>query len=216
MTSTPQVRSTGYWLAAIALVAAAVALTWWVSTSLPDRIVTHWNLHGEPNGYGSKTMLFWLPGVMVLCLLLFRALPWLSPKQFEVETFHATYLYVMVVVLALMAYIEAVVLWANTHPPALPVRALEAGLFGFGALMGNVMGKIRRNFYIGIRTPWTLADERVWDATHRLAGRWMVVGGVIALGLSLAGFVGIALAVFLGSLAVPTIYSLVYSKRMAS
>jgi uncharacterized membrane protein len=213
---TTSVRSTAYWIGAIGLVAITAALAWWTWTSLPDRIPTHWNLYGQPNGYGVRATVLWVPGGMALLLLLFRALPWLSPKQFEVDTFHATYLYIMLIVLGLMAYIEVTVLWAETHPPVLPVRALEVGLFGFGALMGNVMGKIRRNFWIGIRTPWTLADERVWDATHRLAGRWMVGGGLIAMGLALVGWPGVALAVFLGSLAVPTVYSLAYSKRIAS
>jgi uncharacterized membrane protein len=212
---TTPVRATGYWLGALAIVAVVAAGTWWIAPGLPDRVITHWNLHGAANGFGARSSLYILPAAMAGLVVIFRALPWLSPRQFEVETFHRTFLYVMIVVVTLLGYIQAVLLWTNLHPPVLPVRALEAGLFGFGALMGNVMGKIRRNFWIGIRTPWTLADERVWDATHRLAGRWMVGGGLGALALSLVGWIGLALAVFLGSLAVPTIYSLVYSKRIA-
>ena len=60
-------------------------------------------------------------------------------------------------------------------------RAVPAGLFLLLILMGNPMGKVRRNFYVGIRTPWTFASERVWYATHRMAARLMVASGVLGL-----------------------------------
>src|SRR6185369_4711405 len=60
-------------------------------------------------------------------------------------------------------------------------RVMMAGMFLFFALMGNLMGKVRRNFYMGVRTPWTLASERVWNDTHRLAAKMFVGAGVIGL-----------------------------------
>ena len=83
------------------------------------------------------------------------------------------------------------------------------------ALLGNVLGKVRRNFYVGVRTPWALASERVWNATHRLAGKTFVAAGLVGLVLTAAGlngwptFVSLMVGAF-----VPILYSLVYYKQL--
>jgi uncharacterized membrane protein len=93
-------------------------------------------------------------------------------------------------------------------------RAILCGTFLFIILFGNVMGKLRRNFYIGVRTPWTLADERVWNATHRFAARTFVASGLVGLALSILGlFLWAILALLVGALA-PVVYSLVYYKQL--
>jgi uncharacterized membrane protein len=82
-------------------------------------------------------------------------------------------------------------------------------------LLGNVMGKLRRNFWLGVRTPWTLANERVWYATHRLAARTMVAGGLPALVAALGALPHlVAVAALLGAALVPVVFSLVYYKRL--
>jgi uncharacterized membrane protein len=77
------------------------------------------------------------------------------------------------------------------------------------------MGKVQRNFYIGIRTPWTIADERVWNATHRLAAKTLVLGGLTGLIFALAGsWPWLCLVAVLAGAFVPAIYSLVYYKQL--
>jgi uncharacterized membrane protein len=78
-------------------------------------------------------------------------------------------------------------------------RTMMFVLFAFFALLGNVMGKIKRNFFMGIRTPWTLADERVWHATHRYAGRLWLVGGTIG---AIAALIGLPFSFGIGFLLV--------------
>ena len=125
-----------------------------------------------------------MPGGDGRFLVLFAFLPALSPKNFEVDSFRSTYLYIMVLMIGLFAYIHG-------GDPAGDLaevqqgqkfmdigRALIGGMFLFFALLGNVMGKVRKNFYIGVRVPWTLASDRVWNDTHRLAA-WLMVGGGI-------------------------------------
>src|SRR5262249_42198928 len=94
-------------------------------------------------------------------------------------------------------------------------RLLVGGLCLFFVLIGTVLGKVRRNFWIGVRTPWTLADDEGWDRTHRLSA-WLF-GAAGAFGV-LGGLGGFALAVcFVGILAaglVPVIYSLVLYKQL--
>src|SRR5262249_19528698 len=154
---------------------------------------------GEGNAYGSRASIFIMPAGMAILLLVFRALPWLSPKRFEVDRFNSTYLFVMATITGLFTFIFAVTLWATVYPPVRIGRVLVAGLCGFTALLGSVLSVIRRNFWMGIRTPWTLADERVWDAPHRLGGRMFVVGGLVGLIVALvapplAGVVALGVA----------------------
>src|SRR5262249_58530216 len=95
-------------------------------------------------------------------------------------------------VTALFAYMQGVLLYTvyqSAHGGA-PVdlgRGFMAGLFLFFALIGNVMGKVRKNFYIGVRVPWTLASDRVWNDTHRLAAWVMVAAGVIGFLMTVLG-----------------------------
>ncbi|HET6882797.1 MAG TPA: DUF1648 domain-containing protein [Pirellulales bacterium] len=186
---------------------------------LPEKVPIHWNIRGEVDGYGQKQWaVFLTPGVMIALLGLFRVLPWLSPKPFTLDTFRGTYEFAVALTMGLMAYIHGLTLWAAWAGPVDLGRALIAGLCLFFALLGNVLGKVRRNFFMGVRTPWTLASERVWIDTHRLAARLFVAAGVIGFVLSLAlggttafmaAFALIMLAAF-----VPAVYSLIHYKRL--
>ncbi len=144
-----------YWIITLLLIAGTVGVSAWLYPSLPQQIPTHWNIKGEIDGYGNKDWaLFLLPAMMVPLTLLFYFLPALSPKHFEVDSFRSTYLYIMVLVTAMFAYLHGMILyavWKSTqHAGTFDLtRPLIAGMFLFFALLGNVMGKIRKNFYIG-------------------------------------------------------------------
>ncbi len=198
----------------IALTLAAVAASLALYPQLPETLPIHWNFQGEPDGYGPKALAaFLMPGVMALMLGLMLWLPRLSPKRFEVDEFRGTYSLLVVMVTALFGYIHAVVLWAGLGEGDVG-RALLAGLMLFFAAMGNYMGKVRRNFWMGVRTPWTLADERVWNQTHRLAAWSFVAAGLAGFALALAGApVPWVLGLLLAAVLVPVVYSLVAYKR---
>jgi len=204
-----------YFAICVALVLAALIATLIAYPHLPEAIPNHWNGHGQVDGYGPRASIFVWPCITAGILLLFAVLPWLSPKHFEIETFQSTYLYLMLVVASELTYLGALGLWAAWSGHVNIVRAMIGGISLFFALMGNVMGKVRRNFWIGFRTPWTLANERVWNATHRFGARAMVVAGVAGLIVALASqqfwlWIGIIL---LGAI-IPALYSLVYYKRL--
>lgn len=183
---------------------------------LPARVPSHWGIRGNVNGYSSPaTTVFLFPGIMAGILLFFAALPVLSPRHFEVETFRSTYLYLMLVVVVAIAYFHGLLLWvALSHAISMP-RALSGGLCVLIALVGNVLGKVKRNFYVGVRTPWTLANERVWYATHRLAGKLWVALGCLGFILTflLPSPVPAVLLVSVGSL-YPVLYSFLHYKRL--
>jgi uncharacterized membrane protein len=209
-----------YWTIGFALVAIATAATVWLYGSLPEQIPTHWNIRGEIDGYGGKWTLFVFPMMMAGMLALFYFLPALSPKQFDVNSFRPTYLYIMALTIGLFAYMHIVLLYTVQQSVLKQAsidlgRAFIAGMFLFFALMGNVMGKVRKNFYIGVRVPWTLASDRVWNDTHRLAAWVFVAAGVIGFGMIVLGVPIIyPIVVLILSAFVPVIYSFVHYKSL--
>jgi immunity protein, SdpI family len=206
-----------YFLVAVTVIAVTWLATFLIYPRLPNQIPLHWNLSGQINRYGSRENIFLAPAIMIGVLMLFIALPWLSPKRFEVDSFRSTYLYIMLLVVALIGYLHALTIWAALAKPLDISRSLFGALFFFLILTGNVLGKVKRNFYIGVRTPWSLASEKVWYATHRFAARILVIAGLLGL-LSLIltpnPFFGIAILIAVGLVSV--IYSLVYYKRLES
>jgi uncharacterized membrane protein len=149
---------------------------------------------------------------MLAELALFSLLPVLSPKRFEVEAFLRTYLRVMLAAILLAGYITAILLFAALTGHVDVSSALLGGVSVLLVFVGNLMGKVRRNFFIGIRTPWTLASERVWHDTHRLAGKSLVAAGLASFAAALwGGLAGISawIALVLAGALVPVAYSFV-------
>jgi uncharacterized membrane protein len=205
-----------YYLIGIVLTALVAIATVAVYPRLPDFVPTHWNLHNQPNGYSHKYMLFVFgPGLMVGIMLLMRALPWLSPKNFEVDAFRSSYLQIMLMLVCMFAYFQGLIIWGALGHSMDVGRAVIGGVCLLFALLGNLMGKIRRNFYIGIRTPWSIANERVWNATHRFAAKTLVIGGLIGVLLTAVGVDGWPLlALLLAAALIPAFYSLVFYKQL--
>jgi len=205
----------------MATIAAALAASFVVHPWLADQVPIHWNIQGQVDGYGAKSWAaFLMPGTMVGLALLFMALPWLSPRQFEVDSFRSTYGFIAFVVLCLMAYVHGLMLWSAAMGAIDVTRALLAGVLLMFGLMGNVMGKVRRNFWVGVRTPWTLSNERVWNDTHRLAARSFVAAAaiglaIIVLPLPLAAASIVVFALIMAAAIGPALYSLVHYKGLA-
>ncbi len=122
----------------------------------------------------------------------------------------------MFLFVAFMAWLQGLMQAAALEPSLDLGRWVVAGAYLLFALLGNVLGKVQRNFWVGVRTPWTLASEAVWTQTHRVAAWLFVAGGVIGFVATLAGvsdgwlFVGV-LTVIAG---LPVVYSLVLYKRL--
>jgi uncharacterized membrane protein len=208
---TKQALITGF-----ALLGALLIFTLVVYEHLPDKLPIHWNIRGEVDGWANKqTAVLFTPGTVLILLGMLVGLPAVSPKQFSINSFRDTFNYVMLVVVALMGYIHILMLFMGLHPDMKMNRALMSGMFLFFALMGNIMGKLRRNFWMGVKTPWTLASDRVWDATHRLAGRLMFGAGVLGCLLALAGVSpAIGVVLFIAAVLYPAVYSYFLYRRL--
>lgn len=191
------------------LVAAAFFAVTVQYASLPDPMPTHWNAAGQVNGWMPK---FWgaylLPLLMAGMWLLFLVLPKISPRGFEMEPFLRAWGILKVTILALMAIIGALVLRAAQHGGEMSQTPIFVALGILFAVIGNLLGKVTRNFFVGIRTPWTLASEEVWLRTHRLAGKLFVAAGLL---MAASALVGLPLWSFMGLLAVASLVPVVYS-----
>ncbi|MGV3614427.1 MAG: SdpI family protein [Fimbriimonas sp.] len=156
------------------------------ASKMPTRVPTHWGIDGKPDAWGSPSFSLWFgPIGITLVIALTVGVPWL-PRGRNVARFGPTYGKLMAIIGGFFLFNHVVILYATLDAKSLPSIFL-VGLFLFFAILGNFMGKIRQNPYMGIRTPWTLKSERVWEATHR-RGAWIfVVGGLVGAALALAG-----------------------------
>jgi uncharacterized membrane protein len=209
----------------LAVVALGMSLGVWLNRAewLPEKVPVHWNLMNEPDRFLPRDNMFWplmlMPLVVLLVAVLALVLPWLSPLRYKVEPFRPTWDYVMGVVALLFFGITCVVLAAYLGLVSDLGRWLVGVMMVPFALLGNVLGKVKPNFWMGVRTPWTLASEVVWERTHRMAA-WLFVGGsLLGLVVVLIGVGGpynaiIALTPFLVAAITPVLYSLVLYKRL--
>ena len=195
----------------------ALAYTLVVYAKLPDTIPTHWGIDGKPDAWGPKESSSFLCIYLMLGLTaMFAVLPALSPKTKPIHNFRDTYDLIGYIIIALTGYIQVIVLLGAQGSINVGFAIILGMLIMFG-LMGNNLGKIKPNYYMGIRTPWTLESDLVWEKTHRLAGRLLVGTSVLAIILVFAGlepFYAIFLCV--GALIGPAFYSYFLYKQETS
>ena len=171
------------WWMAVGGTLLVVAATAWSLPDLPERVPTHWNIRGQIDAYGPKSSLWILPATMGVMIAMFAVMPLISPKPFDLDTNRGVLRQMMIIIVAMIAYIHWVTLSAASGIK-LPIdRTLVAGICLFLSLIGNLMGKIKRNLYMGIRTPWTIANDRVWADTHRLGARLFVGAGLLGVAI---------------------------------
>jgi uncharacterized membrane protein len=168
-----------------------LAVAAWAYGRAPSHLVVSWNIHGEPAGFADRGVaLLIVPVVATVLSAVFAIAPALMPARSRLERSAGAWTAVWMAFVALLLFSQVLLVAANLVAP-LDVPRLDAlGAAGVIFVVGNWLGKVRHNFVFGVRTPWTLADERVWDKTHRFAGRWMVLGALALAAACLAVPVG--------------------------
>jgi uncharacterized membrane protein len=199
------------------MVAVAFAATGILYSSLPDPMPSHWNAAGEVDG---TMALPWgaliFPLVMLGLWLLFLALPAISPRGFRMSRFMGVYATIINTLLAFLLLIAGVVLAASLGHAVDISRIVPIGVGVLFVVIGNYLGKTTRNFFLGIRTPWTLASDEVWRRTHRLAGWLFVLAGltIAATGVFNVIWVWLFVGVVLTAALVPVVYSFLVYRRL--
>jgi uncharacterized membrane protein len=154
----------------------------WAYPRLPARVPSHWNIKGEVDGYsGTLWGAFGLPAMSILIYLGMVFMPVIDPRRENYSRFAGAYRFIRWLLIMFFALMHVIILAAGLgYAPntGVLVQGAVALLFIF---LGNVMGQVKQNWFVGIRTPWTLADDEVWRKTHRVsAWVWTAAG---ALGL---------------------------------
>lgn len=181
-----------------------------LASQLPDPMPSHWNAAGQVDGYMSKFWGIWLMPLMTLGIaLLLAAVPAIDPLRANIAQFRNLYNFFIVGFVVYMLYVYGLTLAAslgyqfNMSTMMLPAMGLL--FIGISFLMKNA----KRNFFIGIRTPWTLSSDSVWEKTHRLGAKMFLISGVVVLVSAFLGENGIWLmmAALLVAAFVPIVYS---------
>ncbi len=200
--------------AAFILVAAVAAF--WLWPELPAQVPSHWGMHGQVNGHTSRlhAALFPVVSVAIIAFLTWL-LPAVSPNRFRIGPFVHVFNGLMLAIQGFLLVLGISMLLAGAgYPVAMP----KLSMLVLGALLvilGNYMGKLQRNFFIGIRTPWTIASEATWERTHRLGGKLFVLAGLVVLVGTLFGLpFPIAVAVIVVAGLFPAIYSFLIYRRV--
>ena len=169
------------WFAPV-LIVATIAFSAAIYSRLPARLPVHWNLHGDIDRYGSRAEgALMLPAMMILVWLLLRFLPRIDPRRANYAKFSDTYDLLVNSLLALFAVMHVALLGTALGWP-ISIERLVPALVGLQFLiLGNALPRARPNWWFGIRTPWTMSNDRVWMRTHRVGGYLLAGAGVVLL-----------------------------------
>ena len=154
----------------------------WVYPSLPPTIPIHFNMEGKADGWGSRESIFIGPAILgfvsFFVYLLMINIRKIDPKRYEGadDKMYAQYGLFLVAFLSVLSLV--IILSAVNQD--IPVEKLVFGIMGFAfAIMGLFMPRLKQNYIAGYRLPWTLEDEKNWQSTHSLAGKYWLYGGLL-------------------------------------
>jgi uncharacterized membrane protein len=149
---------------------------------LPERVASHWDAKGEVNGYQTKTAFIWtMPVIMLLLALALVFLPLIDPLKASFMPVRSAYYWFVSGTMVFMLYIHGLTLAFNL---GVKLNLMVWMLPAFGLLMlgaGFLLDRARPNWFVGIRTPWTLSSPSVWEKTHKLGGVLFKIVGVMIL-----------------------------------
>ena len=179
--------------------------------SLPQKVPIHWYFKGEINGWGTKYSLIGLVFLLpVLTYILMLAIPKIDPKN-RIELMGGKYFQIKFVLVGFMSVLALFIIYSSksqTLSNPIMVFVLLGLLF---MALGNYFKVIKQNYFLGIKTPWTLESEEVWKLTHTLAGKLWIVGGLLIVIFSLVIPENINFYFFISITAIISIVPIAYS-----
>lgn len=199
------------WLPLV-LIAITVGFTLSVYDQLPARMVTHWGVNG-PNGWASRELAAWLgPGIATFLWIVLSIVPHIDPRRANYAGFQGAYDMIVISAVALACIVQFAVLGYALGWPVNINRLVPLLVGGLFIVIGFILPRAKSNFFVGIRTPWTLSSDDVWRRTHRLAGVLFPIAGLLVMTLAFtsgeAAVIRVAIAVGVVVL-IPVVYSYV-------
>lgn len=196
---------------AVAVIIITIVASFYFYFNFPARVPTHWNLAGQPDGWSGRGVgAFLFPVIILGVYLMFLILPVLDPKQKNYLHFAKTYHLIKNLLVLFLAGLYFVASF-NGLGYSLPINIfVPSGVGLLLIILGYCLPRLKPNWFIGIRTPWTLSNETVWQKTHQFGSKIFMLGGLILiLGVFLPGVVFgpiFILAILILALA-PIVYS---------
>jgi uncharacterized membrane protein len=166
----------------ILIVGATIAglLLW---NQLPEQMASHWNINDQVDGYMPKFWgVFMMPLITLGMFVLFLVVPSIDPLKANIAQFREAFNLFIVLIVAFMLYIHGLTLaWSLGHTDFKMSTSMLPAMGLLFIFIGFMLRKAKRNFFIGIRTPWTLSSDTVWDKTHQLGAILFMASGVFTL-----------------------------------
>jgi uncharacterized membrane protein len=160
--------------------ALAVAVSIWAYPRLPATVATHWSLRGAPDDFSSRAWAISLiPLVIVVMTGLFNVLPKVDPRRENYAKFLTSYWLIANAVIVFMLVAHAMTIAAGLGYSVKIDRLMPVGIGLLFVFLGNYLTRVEPNWFVGIRTPWTLSSDTVWHKTHRTGGWVMVIAGLV-------------------------------------
>jgi uncharacterized membrane protein len=161
----------------VALVAVVASI--WAYPQLPAVVTTHWSLNGTPDGYSGR---FWAVAAIPLVILamtgIFNVLPKVDPRRENYAKFISSYWLIANAVVVFLLVAHGLVIAYGLGYTVKIDRLMPLGVGLLFVFLGNYLTRVEPNWFVGIRTPWTLSSDTVWRKTHRTGGWLMVIGGL--------------------------------------
>lgn len=171
-----------YYIIAILIILLSFIIGIYSYSYFPDKIASHWDSQGQVNGYMSKFWgVFLLPVILIAMFLLFIFLPKLDPLKKNYKKFRNYYDSLILIIMLFMFYIYLLtIIWNFGIKFDMNLAFIPALGFLF-FYIGIILDKLKRNWFIGIRTPWTISNDKVWEKTHILGSKLFRISGIITL-----------------------------------
>ncbi|MEO0469677.1 MAG: SdpI family protein [Bacteroidota bacterium] len=197
------------WLAfAILLIPIALLLYLW--PEIPDHVPAHWNAAGEIDDFGSKYSLFLMPGLGMLAILIVLIFVYWDPRN-SMEKYQHVLQNMMVIIALFMSIMSmSISLYAANYEIDV-MQIIFYAVLGLNLFLGNLFGKLKPNYFVGIRTPWTMESDSVWHKTHRFSGKVWVAASLIMMLILPVFPINIFIVLFFGYLSVLVILPVIFS-----
>lgn len=164
----------------ILLILLSILASFWFYQNMPEQVPIHWNAAGEVDNYGSRAFgAFFFPVLILGIYLMMIFLPYLDPKKDRYAQFVKAYWAIRFILLIylILIYFTASLAGVGYNVPVGKIIPIAVGILFL--IIGNYLGKIKPNWFVGICTPWTLSNEEVWNRTHRLGGKLFSLAGCL-------------------------------------
>lgn len=181
-----KVWSTFDWLLLI-LVAFTFMISFYLSPQLPSLVPTHWDFQGQINGWGPKWVnLYLVPTISLAVLLLMSFIPLLDPLKKNYHDFSRQYQAFKALLVGMFIILYLIIIYASLNPDTNFFQFIFPVVFGlFFMGIGWLLPSLKPNWFIGIRSPWTISDPLVWEKTHDLGGKLFIGTGILTILTSL-------------------------------